>query len=758
MKKIRFVFAFLLTVSLQGNAQPELKNTYTQTNIDSVGSFDSQTIDSSKQKIKSTLLKTSQFPMDYFPMTIEIGKRNKFDRTFNNHTNDNQISLSKINKENWTNYTNGNNIFSLESKDGFVWAGTGGGIAKIKTQDFSSTFYNNSNSVMPYNSVYASTTDKFNNIWLGLWFARIVKISGDEWEVFDPATDGLGTEAPVQTMITDSAGAVISGTDNGIFRFYNNIWTKILDGGDIRTLAIDKNGILWAGIYYGGVASYDGTNWTSYNTSNSPLPHDMVNSICVDSNNVKWIGTFGGLAEFDETNWSIYNTSNGLTKTEISCVAISPDGAKWIGYLYGGVQKFNSLPGQFYDSGQCAPVSDFLFDDQNRVWVGTWIDAGLKVLQNNNFISINTSNSGLISNATVGVAFGQNDAIWFSTREGISRFYNNVWSNFQNGGYIFSINSDNIGNVWAGDYYQGLLKYNGSSWTVYAAGTTGLPSNRVYEIRYDEFNNIWLACDGGGLVRFNGQDWTVYTTTNSQIPSNNVSTVYVDSMNSIWSGCWWDYSALSHLEQLSMWTNYDTTNSSIPFAGLSSIAKDSNGTIWIGTYAGLVKFDGFSWTVYNSSNSPIPNDYIEDVAIEYPNLVWFGTWGGGLGCYDGNLWNIFTSSNSGLPSNHISGVSVDAQGKKWIAAYPSGIGVYEGVGITEVEETSEEIPQTFLLKQNYPNPFNPSTTIQYAISSTQFVTLKVYDLLGREVATLVNEEKPAGSYNAQFTMNNVQLS
>jgi hypothetical protein len=63
-----------------------------------------------------------------------------------------------------------------------------------------------------------------------------------------------------------------------------------------------------------------------------------------------------------------------------------------------------------------------------------------------------------------------------------------------------------------------------------------------------------------------------------------------------------------------------------------------------------------------------------------------------------------------------------------------------------------------LLQQNYPNPFNPSTSIQYAISSTQFVTLKVYDLLGREVATLVNEEKPAGSYNVEFRMQNLELS
>jgi photosystem II stability/assembly factor-like uncharacterized protein len=56
----------------------------------------------------------------------------------------------------------------------------------------------------------------------------------------------------------------------------------------------------------------------------------------------------------------------------------------------------------------------------------------------------------------------------------------------------------------------------------------------------------------------------------------------------------------------------------------------------------------------------------------------------------------------------------------------------------------------FNLSQNYPNPFNPSTSLQYAIGSRQFVTLKVFDLLGREVATLVNEEKPAGEYEVEF--------
>ena len=62
-------------------------------------------------------------------------------------------------------------------------------------------------------------------------------------------------------------------------------------------------------------------------------------------------------------------------------------------------------------------------------------------------------------------------------------------------------------------------------------------------------------------------------------------------------------------------------------------------------------------------------------------------------------------------------------------------------------------PNKFSLEQNYPNPFNPSTIIKFAISNKQFVQLKVYDVLGNEVATLVNEELPAGEYEVDFHSN-----
>ena len=74
---------------------------------------------------------------------------------------------------------------------------------------------------------------------------------------------------------------------------------------------------------------------------------------------------------------------------------------------------------------------------------------------------------------------------------------------------------------------------------------------------------------------------------------------------------------------------------------------------------------------------------------------------------------------------------------------------YTYIPITEIERLSAVI-HTFSLSNNYPNPFNPTTTIKYQIPKTNLVILKVYDVLGKEVVTLVNEEKPMGKYEVKF--------
>ena len=96
-----------------------------------------------------------------------------------------------------------------------------------------------------------------------------------------------------------------------------------------------------------------------------------------------------------------------------------------------------------------------------------------------------------------------------------------------------------------------------------------------------------------------------------------------------------------------------------------------------------------------------------------------------------------------VPTNHIDIplLSVDT----WIFGSKTG-----DVVVPVEEELESNIPTEFALEQNYPNPFNPSTNIIYKINNSQFVSLKVYDVIGNEVATLVNEEKPAGVYNIEW--------
>jgi hypothetical protein len=75
-----------------------------------------------------------------------------------------------------------------------------------------------------------------------------------------------------------------------------------------------------------------------------------------------------------------------------------------------------------------------------------------------------------------------------------------------------------------------------------------------------------------------------------------------------------------------------------------------------------------------------------------------------------------------------------------------------GTNATVVNPPNNNLPDGFILSQNYPNPFNPSTTINYSIPAFSFVTLKIYDVLGNEITTLVNEEKSQGMYEVLFSI------
>ena len=112
------------------------------------------------------------------------------------------------------------------------------------------------------------------------------------------------------------------------------------------------------------------------------------------------------------------------------------------------------------------------------------------------------------------------------------------------------------------------------------------------------------------------------------------------------------------------------------------------------------------------------------------------------------LKNVSISATTGL---EIRNATVDTANTVVTATYGPGLILQTQSVVTDVKPPEEgSIPETFQLEQNYPNPFNPTTVIAYSIPALSRVTLRVYDVLGSVVATLVNRNEPAGRYSVQF--------
>jgi photosystem II stability/assembly factor-like uncharacterized protein len=161
---------------------------------------------------------------------------------------------------------------------------------------------------------------------------------------------------------------------------------------------------------------------------------------------------------------------------------------------------------------------------------------------------------------------------------------------------------------------------------------------------------------------------------------------------------------------------------------------------------------GTSWTAVNNG---MPRDAPNGYVLEAPalavigNTVIAGTYGDGIYATSdrGENW---AAINEGLLSRDIRTMTVHGGN---IYAGTWGMGVWwRPLGeITAVSAGDHDpLPSQIALEQNYPNPFNPSTTLRYALPRPAVVQLTAYDILGREVATLVNEQRPAGVHDVNF--------
>ncbi len=173
---------------------------------------------------------------------------------------------------------------------------------------------------------------------------------------------------------------------------------------------------------------------------------------------------------------------------------------------------------------------------------------------------------------------------------------------------------------------------------------------------------------------------------------------------------------------------------------------------------------GISWgadtrLTNNSASSEFPSVTVSGSVL---HVVWQDERNGNKEIYykrstdGGTSWGADTrlTNNSAVSDNPSVTVSGSVLHVVWNDTRDGNYEIYykrDPTGnVTGIENTASEFPEAFRLEQNYPNPFNPTTAISYQLTARSFVSLKVYDVLAREVATLVNEEKPPGTYEVTF--------
>lgn len=119
---------------------------------------------------------------------------------------------------------------------------------------------------------------------------------------------------------------------------------------------------------------------------------------------------------------------------------------------------------------------------------------------------------------------------------------------------------------------------------------------------------------------------------------------------------------------------------------------------------------------------------------------------GGVAASGGGICAGGGNSLVGTAGQALTGITAGAANKSSLGFWYAR----KGMTLTDVRPADERLPAAFMLEQNYPNPFNPATVVGYQLPVAARVRLVVYDMLGREVAVLVNEEQTAGKHVARF--------
>ncbi len=373
----------------------------------------------------------------------------------------------------------------------------------------------------------------------------------------------------------------------------------------------------------------------------------------------------------------------------------------WFSQTSGTTLNLYSVKFSDSQTGWCSGDSGIILHTTNAGKNWTIQSSGVnKNLRSISFPSINigyvVGDSGLILKTTNG---GDN---WFELNTGIENSLNSVFFVDELLGYT------------GGQFGDPAIVYkttNGLNWD-----SIRVDANYIVSVFFLNSKTGWATMGSSGVLSGEfvskttngGINWTVQYSSSVFPPIRDV--FFVDSLNG--------------------WLSY---KSSVSFP---SILRTTNGGInWI------TQFPGTGVII----NSLCFTDKRNGWGVGEKSIIQ-ATTNGGINWYNQTFVDSGKDYRSVYFADSVIGWCVGDSGR--ILKTTTG-----GV-LTGFSNSTQEIPDKYFLSQNYPNPFNPVTNISFGISKQGLVSLKVYDVLGNEVATLVNENKPAGNYEVEFDGSN----